>query len=324
MLHIYYLEIPQKLKIKNPVNQFNQITREQYTILSEDNEALEIKRKLRKEENLNWRWGLNDVTGSSLSMKAVLLAYYYRNQKNIAVDITECSEAAIKLLVELGRDDQINVYINASIPVPFLNDRIEFNGKNITMKKAVKEITGYEWGKTMSDIRFKPFDFLLEAQRLEQGENCTGQSGRCCNSSRNFRFEMRVRRQVTFVENTDLDTVTWLEMIESFCNMGRRGEISLECTCPLDRVKIESNGIIGGIDSYKGAEPEIFFVGLVDSMNEDGHRAINKLIRWGHVMILFCRAGNRIVAPNKVQRAMLVTGSLNDESTGITDWNRIE
>lgn len=318
MLELYYgkkKNLPKELTVLQPSAHFAHLSSKEYQFYNEDTLALNIRSQLKNRENLNWRWAIRDVTSMSLSMKAALMAYYFSSQKNIAVDLTECSEGAIEALLMIGGVTGIRGYINAPIPLPVTYDKVVFNGKETLMRKVAKEISGRRYYKATPHVPFAAFDIRFESDPYENGGK-----GR-------FLFEMTVKRQVTFVENTNLDIVTWLEMLRSFCNLGRYGELSLESTHALDKVKIcgserlvrfeieepekeyiEETGQFG----IPIQEQEIWFIGCVDSRKKSEVKFINKLIRSGRTVILFCRAGQYIKAPGGIERALLETARTAD------------
>lgn len=317
MLELYYgrKNLPKGLAVIQPATHFAHLTSEEHRFYNEDTLALNIRSQLKDRENLNWRWAIKDVTSTSLSMKAALMAYYLGSQEGIAVDLTECSEGAIEALLMIGGVTRIRGYINAPIPLPVTYDKVMFNGKETLMRKVAKEISGRRYYRATAQVPFTAFDIRFESDPYEEG------------SKGRYIFEMAVKRQVTFVENTNLDIVTWLEMLRSFCNFGRYGELSLESTHALDKIKVCSNERLVEFEIEEPKteyieetgqfgipiqEQEIWFIGCVDSRKKSEVKFINKLIRSGRTVILFCRAGQYIKAPGGIERAVLETAHTAD------------
>ena len=310
MLELYYGKenIPKGLTVIDPATHFAHLSSSEYEFYNEDTIAVYIRGQLKGSEIPNWRWAIRDVTSMSQSMKAALMAYYYREHEYILVDLTECSEGALEVLGEIGETVRIGGYINAPIPIPVTRDKVRFNGKKSTMEKVARKISGRRYYRASAKAPFAtepftPYTIHIESDPYETNEG-KGQ----------FSFDMAVKKQVAFVENTNLDTVTWLEMLRSFCNFGRYGELSLESSHALDRVTIcGSEKLSQRSTGEPRAEPwdapnkEVWFIGNVDTRKKSEAKVINGLIQRGHTVILFCRAGQYIKAPEGIERAILKT-----------------
>ena len=64
----------------------------------------------RKGDYIETVFGSTSMDKLSTGCKAVLLAYYYRNNKDILVNIVECGDNAIEILFKLSKKYDIYVY----------------------------------------------------------------------------------------------------------------------------------------------------------------------------------------------------------------------
>lgn len=70
----------------------------------------------------------------STGFKAAIVAYYYRNRKDVLVNIAECGVNVIELLVKLDLD--LNLYNSNYVPLGFSDGKVILNGEEVTLCEA--------------------------------------------------------------------------------------------------------------------------------------------------------------------------------------------
>lgn len=85
------------------------------------------------------RFGLCTPHDFSTGTKAAILAYYYRNQPNILVNIAECGANVIRLMATFNFD--LYTFNSSYTTFGFYDEKIVLNGDTVTIREATRRIT---------------------------------------------------------------------------------------------------------------------------------------------------------------------------------------
>lgn len=85
----------------------------------------------KKGDYIETPFGSTSMDNLSSGCKALLLAYYYRNKKDVLVNILECGENAIELLFELAKTMDISVYTTHTLTIYDDNAECIIDGKKV-------------------------------------------------------------------------------------------------------------------------------------------------------------------------------------------------